>query len=59
VLLVVLDRKASKRKKDTERYASMSREQKDELNKKARDRRAEKKDVIKKTSVRKVHIICL
>jgi hypothetical protein len=40
---VVLDCKASKRKKDKERYASMSREQKDELNKKARDRRAEKK----------------
>jgi hypothetical protein len=40
---VVLDCKASKRKKDKKRYASMSREQKDELNKKARDRRAEKK----------------
>jgi hypothetical protein len=43
VLPVVLDRKASKRKKDKECYASMSREQKDELNKKAHDRRAEKK----------------
>jgi hypothetical protein len=38
-----LDCKEIKRQKDKERYASMSREQKDELNRKARERRAEKK----------------
>jgi hypothetical protein len=43
VLPVVLDRKEIKRQKDKERYASLSREQKDELNRKARERRAEKK----------------
>jgi histone acetyltransferase (RNA polymerase elongator complex component) len=40
---VLLDRKEIKRQKDKERYASMSREQKDELNRKARERRVEKK----------------
>jgi hypothetical protein len=40
---VLLDRKEVKRQKDKERYASMSREQKDELNRKARERRVEKK----------------
>jgi hypothetical protein len=55
VLPVVLDRKEIKRQKDKERYASLSREQKDELNGKARERRAEKKDVIKKADMRKVH----
>jgi hypothetical protein len=43
VLPVLLDRKEIKRQKDKERYASMSREQKDELNRKARERRVEKK----------------
>jgi hypothetical protein len=56
VLPVLLDRKEIKRQKDKERYASMSREQKDELNRKARERRVEKKDVIKKSNVKKVHV---
>jgi hypothetical protein len=53
---VLLDRKEIKRQKDKERYASMSREQKYELNRKARERRVEKKDVIRKSNVRKVHV---
>jgi hypothetical protein len=56
MLSVLLDRKEIKRQKDKERYASMSREQKDELNRKARERRVEKKDVIRKSNVRKVHV---
>jgi hypothetical protein len=43
VLTVLLDRKEIKRQKDKEIYASMSREQKDEVNRKARERRADKK----------------
>jgi hypothetical protein len=54
MLSVLLDRKEIKRQKDKERYASMSREQKDELNRKARERRVEKKDVIWKSNVSKV-----
>jgi hypothetical protein len=54
MLSVLLDRKEIKRQKDKERYASMSREQKDELNRKARERRVEKKDVIRKSNVSKV-----
>jgi hypothetical protein len=59
VLPVVLDRKEMKRQKDKERYASLSREQQDELNRKARERRAEKKDVINKANMRKVHDACV
>jgi hypothetical protein len=40
---VLLDRKEIKRQKDKECYASMSREQNDEVNRKARERRVEKK----------------
>jgi hypothetical protein len=43
VLTVVLDPTERKRQRNKERYASLSREQKDELNRKARERRAEKK----------------
>jgi hypothetical protein len=43
VLPVVLDPKEIKRQKDKERYASLSKEQKDEVNRKARERHAEKK----------------
>jgi hypothetical protein len=39
VLTVDLDRKEIKRQKDKKRYASLLREQKDELNRKARERR--------------------
>jgi hypothetical protein len=59
VLPVVLDRKEIKRQKDKERYASLSGEQKDELNRKARERRGRKKDVIKKADMRKVHAACV
>jgi hypothetical protein len=43
MLTVIFDGNERKRQKDKERYAAMSREQKDELNRKARERRAEKK----------------
>jgi hypothetical protein len=60
VLPVVLEHKEIKRQKDKERYASLTREQKDELNRKARERRAEKKkDVINKENMRKVHVACV
>jgi hypothetical protein len=39
----VLDPKEPKKQRDREHYASMSREKKDEINKKARERRTEKK----------------
>jgi hypothetical protein len=59
MLTVILDCNERKRQKDKERYAAMSREQKDELNRKACERRAEKKDVIRKANTGKVHVICL
>jgi hypothetical protein len=43
LLLGVLDRRERRRQRDRERYASMSTEKKDELNRKSRERRMEQK----------------
>jgi hypothetical protein len=59
MLTVIFDRNERKRQKDKEHYAAMSREQKDELNRKARERWADKKNVIRKANMGKVHVICL
>jgi hypothetical protein len=59
MLTVTFDRNERKRQKDKELYASLSREQKDELNRKVRERRAEKKDVTRKANMGKVHVIYL